>query len=428
MNEILTYDFQKLMVEKKISRIELSRRSGIHISDISRVFNNKKPLSLHYLDAITKAFDLQEGAFYSKFTELCFNDKRYLDKRRSVAFIYKCSIKGFKKELSFMISEMLEEKSKTIRSKNLQNLFLIAEKLFLEGFENEALPLYEVIINHMPDHSSEEVAISYFRKFYMIRFTKEGQSALIHALEYVSYMPEEFQELTIFWITATYYMLKQWDEVLHYAKRLEKMAQSEDFYGRALIYQGFALTRLDSSLDEVLAIIDRYEKIDDYYAEISVGNRYVTLIVFGKLAYVDDYYNWLKNRDDVYAGLARVIETYVKLGRLDDATNVIARHQNEIDDMSKSSNLFKQHLYLDYCYAHALLKCETNSFNEGLNELIDVAMKVKNSGIHEKFKQCLLAIWQYREYLTPPLEEKYLNLLTTNNQQQKLREISLKSS
>jgi hypothetical protein len=208
--------------------------------------------------------------------------------------------------------------------------------------------------------------------------------------------------------------LKQWDEVLYYAKRLEKMAKSEEVYGRAFIYQGFALIRLDSSLDEVLAIIDRYEKVNDYYADISVGNRYVTLIVFGKLSYVDDYYNWLKNRDDVYAGLARVIETYVKLGRFDDAYHVVASHQNEIEEMSKSTNMFIQHSYLDYCYAYALLKCETNKATEGLNDLIDVALKVKNSGIQEKFNECLLAIWHYKEYLTQELEDKYLQLLAKN--------------
>lgn len=417
MNQILLYDFLTFMNDKNWNKADLAKYSGIHISDISRVFNNKKPLSLHYLDAITEAFGLAEGYFYSSYTQLCFNQNRYLDKRRSVAFIYKCAINGFKKELNFIISEMLEEKSKTIRTKNLQNLFEIAEKLFAEGKEKEALPLYEIIIHHMPDQTAEEVAISYFRKYYLNRLTEEGSATLVHVLEYVSYMPDDFQELTILWITATYYMLKQWDKVLHYAKRLEKMAKNEKHYGYALVYQGFALNRLSNSLDEVLEIIKKYGKINDFFAEAAIGNRYVTLLDFGELHYADEYYDWIKDRDDLYVGIPRIIESYVKLGRLGDASALINHHEKVINEMANSSNLYKQHLYLDFCYAQSILKCENKQYIEGLNDLIKVARKVKNVGIIEKFKLCLLSIWHYRDYLTDQLNEDYIQMLSEERNQ-----------
>lgn len=412
MNQILIYEFLNIMENKNWKKADLAKRSGIHISDISRVFNNKKPLSLHYLDAMTKAFSLPEGYFYAMYTQFCFNQNRYLDKRRSVAFIYKCAVKGFKEELEFMISVMLEEKSKTIRTKNLQNLFQIAEKLFLEGKEKESLPLYEIIIHHMPDTTSEEVAISYFRKYYLNRLTEDGPSTLVHVLEYISYMPPDFQELTFLWITATYYMLRDWDKVLHYAKRLEKIGQKEEHYGYALVYQGFALTRLGDSLEEVLNVIDKYEKVNQYFAEIAIGNRFVARIDFGEVEHVDEYYEWLKTRDDLYVGLPRILESYVKLGRFESALRLILSHEKEITEMAKSPNLFQQQLYLDYCYANALLKCESEEYNDGINELIEVARTVKNAGIFEKFKKCLLAIWHYRTYLTDELNLKYIQMLS----------------
>lgn len=420
MNEILLYEFNQLMDGKNWNRAILAKKSNIHISDISRIFNNKKTLSLHYLDMITNAFNLPEGHFYSMYTQLCFNKNRFLDKRRSVAFIYKCAINGFKEELNFMISVMLEESSKTIRSKNLQNLFQIAEQLFNEGKEMEALPLYEIIINHMPDSTSEEVAISYFRKYYINRLTEEGQSTLVHVLDYVSYMPDEFQELSFLWITATYYMLKEWDKVLHYAKRLEKIAKNPENYGHALVYQGFALTRLSSSLMEVLQIIEKYSKVNEYFAEIAMGNRYVALIDFGEIQYVDDYYNWLKNRDDLFVGLPRIIESYVKLGRLETASKIINTHEKELTEMATSPNLFKQHLFLDYCYAQALLKCEKKYFVDGLNDLINVARRVKNAGILEKFNKCLLSIWNYRDHLTAQLDKNYMEMLVEDKKIEKI--------
>ncbi|PGS49633.1 helix-turn-helix transcriptional regulator [Bacillus sp. AFS041924] len=412
MNDFLLYEFNKLMKKNEWNLKELARKSDIHYSDMSRIFNNKKALSLHYLDAITEAFKLPKGTFYKGYVNLCFNERNLLDKRRSDAFIYECAKNGFKSELSFILSVMIEENSKATRSKYFQNLFYIAEQLFLEGKEQEALPLYELIIEHMPNSATEEVAISYFRKFYMTRLTNEGSLVLVRIIEYISYMPPKFQELTILWITATYYMLKNWDEVLHYAKRLEKMAKSKEHVGRALMYQAFSLTRLDGKLEEVLNLIGKYEKINAYYADIAVGNRYVAHIDFGNLYVVDSYYKWLRDRADFYVGIPRILESYVKLGRLEEAEKFIEKYNDQIVEIRNSSDLFKQHLYLDYCYAFGLLKCETNKVNEGLDEILNVALKVKDSEIHERFQKCLLTIWHYRNSLNKELEEKYIRILS----------------
>ncbi|PEL04371.1 helix-turn-helix transcriptional regulator [Bacillus sp. AFS017336] len=416
MNQSLIYEFKALLDKKMWSNMDLAAKSGVHYSDISRIFNQKKILPFHYLEAITEAFELPTGRFYSYYSELCFNQNRYLDKRRSVAFIYNCALNGFTEELNCLFTQLLEEKSKTIRTKNYQLLFQVAEQLFSEGNEVESLPLYENIIEHMPNHFSEEVAISYFRKFYLIRLTDEGHSALVHVLEYISYMPEEFQELTLLWITATYYMLKQWNEVLLYAKRLEKMAKNKDHYGRALMYQGFALTRL-GTLEEVLELISKYEKVNEYYTDIAIGNRFVTLIDFGELHYVDEYYKWLRDRDDFYVGIPRILETFVKLNRLEDASKLINSHKKEINKLAGSSNLHLQQLYSDYCYSHALFKCESKKYIDGLSELIEVANRVEYLGIYEKFKQCLLAIWKYRSFLTSELEQRYIRMLNVNENQ-----------
>ncbi|MCK2004573.1 helix-turn-helix domain-containing protein [[Brevibacterium] frigoritolerans] len=414
MDGMLLHVITTLLDERKWSKKKLSEQSGIHYSDISRIFNNKKPLSLQSLDLITEAFGLPRGTFYAKYIPFCFNEKGHLDKRRSVAFLYRCAVNGYKKEMNDLLDVILEEASKNIRTKNIQNVFLVAEQLFLAGHENEALALYETVINHMPERLSEEVAISHYRIFYMIRLTENGQIAMIRALEYLGYMPDEFQELTLLWITATSYLIKQWDDVLHYAKRLEKITQNEDHQGRALMYQCFALTRKGGSIEEILELIRRYEKINDYYAELAVGNRLVALIDLGELAYVDEYLEWLRDREDVYAGIPRILETLVKQGRLNEAENVIKEFTEEIAEMASSSNFFKQQLYVDYCYAHAFFQCEKGHYSEGLLEFIKVAKKVKNSRIHEKFTQCLLKIWQYRMFLTPELEAKYLQLLSIN--------------
>ncbi|MFB7142369.1 helix-turn-helix domain-containing protein [Gottfriedia sp. NPDC056225] len=412
MKEVLLYTFTKLMKDKNWKLKDLAIKSEIHKTEISQIFNSKKVLSLHNLDAITKAFELPEGSFYNDYVKLCFNERNLLDKRRSSAFIYQCANNGFNSALSNILSIINNEESVAIRTKYFQNVFFIAEKLFLEGKEEVAIPLYEFIIEHMSNSITEEVAISYFRKFYWTRLTSEGNIVLERVLEYISYMPTKFQELTILWITATYYSLKQWDEVLSFAKRLEKMTKSKDHLGRALMYQAFALTRLGGSLKEVLNLINKYEGISDYYADLAVGNRYVARIDFGDFHVVDSYYRWIRNRDDVHVGIPRIIECYVKLGRLEDAEMFIEKFHDRIDELSNSSNLQMKHLYLDYQYAIGLLKCKTKRYYEGLEALLNVASKVKSDKIQGDFQKCLRTIWDYRKFLNKELEETYIRALS----------------
>ncbi|MFK9093815.1 helix-turn-helix domain-containing protein [Bacillus salipaludis] len=194
--------FEKIyqcMKEKKLRRTDLAKISGIHLSEISRILNHKQSLSLHNLDTITHALGLIDGTLYPYYVEECFNVSRNLDKRKSEYFLYKCALMGYEEELHSILNAVMEERSKTVRNKNFVHIFSVAEQLFEEGKEEKALPLYEFIIKNMPDHFSEEAAISYFKRFYIVRLTEEGQYALGHVLEHIAYMPEEHQILSYVW-------------------------------------------------------------------------------------------------------------------------------------------------------------------------------------------------------------------------------------
>ncbi|WP_342542973.1 helix-turn-helix transcriptional regulator [Paenisporosarcina sp. FSL H8-0542] len=403
------------MQEMKLSRTDLAKQSGIHLSEISRILNHKQSLSVCNLDVITLSLGLTEGALYSYFAEECFNVSRYLDKRKSEQFLYKCAVMGFKEQLHSILDAVLEERSKTIRNKNFVHIFAVAEQLFEEGKEEKALSLYEFIIENMPDHFSQEVAISYVRRFYIVRLTEEGQYALGHVLEHIAYMPEEFQELSYMLITATFFIREEWKKTLYYARKLEKIAKEGEHYGRALVYQSLALQRLGNSLEEVLALIDRYEQVNDYYAGAAVGNRFCVFLDFGQFEYVDEYLNWLESRDDMFAGLPRVLEAYVHLHRLEDVERLIYRFQDVIQDWAASIHPYQQQLYLRFRYAYALYHFASKRFSEGLYEVLDVAYAANQIGNRERFKQCILIYWEYREYVTVEHEAMYVKLFQTEN-------------
>ncbi|MGD6779812.1 helix-turn-helix domain-containing protein [Sutcliffiella horikoshii] len=416
MNVVLFQEIQKYMQWKDWNKTELSKNSGIHISEISRILNHRQPLSLQNLDAITSAFGLAEGTLYSHYIEECLNEGSRIDKRRSTQFLYKCAAKGYIKHCNDLLSFMLEENSKTIRKKNLLYIFSVAEMLFHEGKEKQALPLYEVIIDNELDRFSEKISVSYFRKFYIVRMTDEGQHALTHLLDQLANMPIENRKEAFMWIMADYYRREDWSQVLNYAEKLEKLASEGEYYGRALMYKSFALTRLGASLEEVLDLIKQYAHINIFFADTSVGNRYVALLDFGHSEYVDEYLSWLEGREDLYVGLPRLLETYVRLNRIDDAKGLIKKYKHIINDMAVSKEPWlKEKMYLDFRYAYALFQCKCSQFEEGMIVLLEVAELSNRIGNMERFKKCLLAFWQYRIHATSEHEEKYIQLLRTGN-------------
>jgi transcriptional regulator with XRE-family HTH domain len=416
MNAALFQEIQRYMEMKKWNKTVLSKKTGIHISEISRILNHKQPLSLQNLDAITNAFGLSEGTLYPYYVEDCLIEGKRIDKRRGTQFLYKCAAEGHEEHYNDLINLMLEENSKTIRKKNLSYIFSVAEELFQTGKEEQALPLYEVMIENESDRFSEEVAISYFRRFYIVRMTDKGQHALSHVLDHLAYMPIEIRKEAYMWIMADYYRREEWKQVLNYAEKLKLMASEGDYYGRALMYKCFALARLGSSLDEVLDLTEQYAQVNEFFADISVGNRYVALLDFGQLEYVDEYLSWLESRDDMYVGFPRILESYVRLNRLEDAKRLIKRFKHVIADLAISKDPWlKEKMYLDFRYAYALFQCKCNQFEQGLNELLEVADSSNRIGNVTRLKKCLLVFWKYRFYATLEHEEKYTQLLSAGN-------------
>ncbi|MEH7484609.1 hypothetical protein V7157_26770, partial [Neobacillus drentensis] len=341
----------------------------------------------------------------------CFNENQHLDKRRTIQFLYKCAEEGYEKHSQSIINAILEEKSKTIRNKNLMYIFSVAEMLFKAGKEKEAYPLYEIIIETLPNRFSETLAISYFRRFHIVRLTEEGQHALSYVLEQLAYMPTDVKMDAYFSITAFYYRREQWREVLYFAEKLEGMVNDGEYYGRALQYKSFALRRLGGSLEEVLSLTDRYAQINEYFADIAVGNRLVALLDYDFLEYADEYLIWLENRDDIFMGLPRLLEAFVELNRLEDAETLLKRYKPVIDEISVSKEFFKRQAYLRYRYALSLYLCKCRRFQEGINELLEVANSAKKIGNMEMLKRCFLVFWTYRDHMTIEQDVKYKQLL-----------------
>lgn len=111
-----------------------------------------------------------------------------------------------------------------------------------------------------------------------------------------------------------------------------------------------------------------------------------------------------------------ILESYIRLNRLEDANRVIERFKHVIEDMAISKEPWlKEKMHLDFRYANALLHCKCHQFEQRLIDLLEVAALSNRIGNIERFKKCLLAFWHYRFYSAPHHEEKYIQLLSSNN-------------
>jgi len=386
------------MEKLQLSRSDLANKSGVHLSEISRILNGKQSLSIKNLDLLTEALALPQGSLYGDYIQECFNESGTLNRRKSKQFILRCASMD-NALIDDLLDLVLEEMSKTIRNQNCIVIFHAAEHLLEGELEEKALELYGFVTENMPDHFSKEVAISYYRRFYILRLTDQGKQAQAQMLEHLNFMPEKYQALSFVWITATSYVQRKWDETLHYAIKLEKLAKTKDHYGIALLYQSLALNCLGSPLEDILKLIDRYEKVNDYYAEVAVGNRYCAYLDFGEFQYVDDYLEWLEARDDVRFGLPRVLEAYVGLKRYKDIEQILKKYEKEIQEWESYKDPYDVQMYLRFRYAYSMYLFEIDRYSEGLDEVLDIAKRSKEMGNSERFNQALLIYWQYRDYV-----------------------------
>ncbi|PEL14218.1 helix-turn-helix transcriptional regulator [Bacillus sp. AFS017336] len=400
------------MQEQSMNLTQLAKNSSIHLTEISRIINHKQALSLRNLDAITTALGLKEDCFYLNYIEECFNENGILDKRRSMEFLYKCAVLGCNEELKMFFNKVLDESAKAILKKNLNIIFLVAEKLFEENNQWQALPLYECIIESMPEHQSLQLAKSYYRKYYIVRLTEKGHEAEVHVLRYLPKLTNELQLSTYLWIMATSYIRQNWKKVMYYAKKIEKLAVDGEFYGRALLYQGFALLRLGGTLEEILCIIDRYSKVNEFYKELAVGNRYVAYLEFEQYEYVDGYLEWLEDRDDKFVGLPKVLEVYAKLGRINDFESLLNRYLHIFEEVALSKEPYRNQIHLKFRYSHALYQCARNKITEGIHEILDVAITAIELRISKEYAKCLMIFWKHRQKINDEHERKYIQILS----------------
>ncbi|XRG78695.1 hypothetical protein V5E38_23670 [Rossellomorea sp. GAMAL-10_SWC] len=129
---------------------------------------------------------------------------------------------------------------------------------------------------------------------------------------------------------------------------------------------------------------------------------------------MDQCLSWYKESDYFYIALPLIIEGYVKVGRLEEAKELLNHSQHLFIDFPTTKEPRRKielYLYLHFHYAQALYQCAQNEFEEGLQELLYVVNKAYKLGNLKRFKQCLQIFWKYKNHTTNEIENKFMELL-----------------
>ncbi|WII37332.1 XRE family transcriptional regulator [Paenibacillus thiaminolyticus] len=337
---VLRQYLQEELVKRGGKQKDLAEAAEIESSTISNIFNRKQSLMLPQLHAINQAFGLPNDAFYELFIGECCGDNGRLKPEKTSDFILNC-ITVEKYELIKQLVQILHEE--TNRSKMIDTTFRIAEHIFQSDQRNYSLPFYDIITQNGYSRS-ERLAISYYRRFLILRdldTSGAGNEALCQLLEYLPLLPDEVRLDAYYRILTFYNVVENWPKLLLYAQDLRSIALVEgqnEYVAESWLYESFALKGMknfESALRATLA----YSGYGEHYAWLSKCNELYISIEMKQMEPIDELMGMLKN-DQVLLVLPVALDCYIKNNALTEARQYLDKYKSYVDDLLSRKDPF----------------------------------------------------------------------------------------
>lgn len=360
---------------------ELAEASGIDSSTISYIFNNKQSLMLPQLHAINQAFGLPAHAYYEEFIGECCNELGRLRPDKTSDFILHC-IEVEKYDLVKQLVQLLYEE--TNRSKLIDVAFKIAERIFQSPKRNYSLPFYDIIVRNGYSRS-EKIAISYYRRFLILRdldTSGAGNEALCQLIEYLPILPDSLRLDAYYRILTYYNVMENWTKLLQYAKELRAVAFEEgqdDYIAESWLYESVALMGM-KNFEGALQVTQQYAVYGDHYAWLSKLNERYIYIEMKQTEPIEELMSLLKDHQFLIV-LPVALESYVSNSLFHEAARFLEKYKNHVDDLLSRKDPFhvKHKLRLSQALAQYYFKTSQHEFGFDYNALtLELALRLKN--------------------------------------------------
>ena len=417
LNLIIPYDFnyEKANLRDKIQyhlhkkgwkHSELALATGIHKSALSRMMNGERQFTFDQINKIEVSLGIERGELIQHLIEDCYDNNGSVKKGKISALLLECT-KSERVEVVNKILNQLYNNS----SSNAKIIFDSAEKLYNEGFFEQALPLYKTITQEVKNRLDSKLSVSHFRCFMIMRKLMvnkqrtigECLDSLTLLLDYIERLPNEkliieaYNEIAVF-----YNFIEDYKNTLKYADRLIELCRDlkrnckkgilteqdlDKHYYETLIFKAFALRCL-GRYDEALEVTAEYANYNEDYKAMSYRNTCLIKILQGSWEHINVYLQTSNDDKKLASMLSIVFESMLKHEKLNMMREFIENNTTLLDVLKGEQGLLwekyrmKTYQYLSEYYL------KTGQNEQGIDLLLESMRTAQSFNNHSRLKQC----------------------------------------
>lgn len=413
--KILRQYLQEELIKKGWKQKELAEATGIDCSTISNIFNHKQSLMLPQLHAINQAFGLPNDAFYELFIGECCGESGRFKPEKTSDFLLHC-IPVEKYEIVKQVVQLLHEESS--RSKMIDTTFKIAEYIFQSGKRNYSLPFYDIITQNGYSRS-EKLAISYYRRFLILRdldTCEAGNEALCQLIEYLPLLPDDIRLDAYYRILTFYNVVENWPKLHLYAQELRSIALAEghnDYVAESWLYESFALKGM-KNFESALKATVAYRGYGEHYAWLSKCNELYISIEMKQIKPIEELMGMLKGPQALLV-LPVALDTYLDNNALIEARGYLEQYKSYVDDLLSREDPFhlKHKLRLTQALSQYYFRC--GQYDTGFDynaDSLKMALNLKNM---HRVGMAVVSFQEHEKQASAEHKERFISILLSMN-------------
>ncbi|MBN3523311.1 helix-turn-helix domain-containing protein [Paenibacillus apiarius] len=408
---VLRQKLQEELIKRGWKQKDLAEAAEIESSSISNIFNHKQFLMLPQLHAMNQAFGSPNHAFYEEFIGECCSENGRLKPDKTSDFILHC-IAIEKYELVKQLVQLLHEE--TSRSKMIDPTFRIAEHIFQSDKRNFSLPFYDIITQNGYSRS-EKLAISYYRRFLILRNLDTcgaGSEALCQLFEYLPLLPDKMRFDAYYRILTFYNVVENWPKLLLYAKELRNIALAEgqnDYVAESWLYESFALKGMKNFEGALKATLE-YGVYGDHYAWLSKCNELYISIEMKQTEPIEEIMSMLKDVQLLLV-IPVALDSYISNGAFQDAKQYLDKYKSYVDDLLSRKDPFylKHKLRLTQALSQYYFGTEQHEIGFEYNAVsLELALKLKNM---QRVGMAVVTFQEHEMHASAEQKNRYVHIL-----------------
>ncbi|MEN1989092.1 transcriptional regulator [Paenibacillus hubeiensis] len=419
-----------------------SEISGINSGTLSGTLNGLRPIGMQQLDRLTAGMGLTEGYFYELYINECFVHTSP-DWRRLRPFLYRCAELGKVACMEEAVNLIMDNLSYA------PLLFELAEQLYREGKLEAAKPLYRCVAESEKMQHSERLALSQYRLF-TIGLSKDQMSNLALATQFeffVDRLDEPYQLDGLNDLINVYASLRRWDKVkiladqlklkamIHYELKETARVAKDNPKKQIIFYVLYAYL----ALGEACYYYEEYEKALQYvslytdyswvsdpsdeeiivihqFEEWAEGNRYLYELMSGKTEVIQDYLNYISEREnEIFPALCAIVTAAnrfdININSVLEAYESYFMYQEQSNRIGKISEQYTNDQYGTLLVGLGTYYLTNQDYNRGFEMILsglDFAIEIKNK---DGMLKCIKLFEKFRYYAVEEAKLRYKKLI-----------------